>query len=438
MKKHQLNIILFLVPLFLLGVLNILISDKPTISELENRKLKEKPPFTAQKLWTGEYFREYENYFADNFIFREKFVKISGMVKDLWGLPGQDKVTIVINEGANVAAKQNQNNNEGETNNDGANSDKTNPGGKADNNSDNSNNATENDGKGSVTGRVFVLNDKAMEIHTFNAEACAYYADFLNSFAEKLPENRQVYSLIAPTQIEFINEPKYKNLSSPQKDTITYVNKYLNSEVTTVNAYQALKENTDKYLYFRSDHHWTALGAYYAYTALMDTKNEKAIPIEQYQVKEVKPYLGSLYSTTLSKEIKENPDSVHLYQPFIKHEYHVYYENPIKIDLLDMRHAKNTNKYGIFLGGDHPWSKITTTQKNGKKIIVIKDSYANAFVPFLLPHYEEIYVVDPRQFTLNIFDFIEENNIQEVLFLNYVLVTDNNGFTDLLREMSDI
>ena len=418
MKKYQLNIILFLLPLFFLGIINLLATHKPTISELENRKLKERPPLAAETLWNGQFFREYENYFADNFIFREEFVKISGAVPDLWGLPGQDKVTIVLNQGANVAAKQNKENNE-------------------ENDSEKDNSQTEE--KGSVTGKVLVLNDKAMEIHTFNAEASKYYADFINQFQEKLAsEDCQVYSLIAPTQIEFITNAQYKKLSSPQKETIDYVYKHLKPNITTIDAYEALAQNTDKYLYFRSDHHWTALGAYYAYTALMEAKGEKPIPIQQYKVKQVKPYLGSLYSTTLSKAIKENPDTVYLYQPFSEHEYHVYYENPIKIPLLDMRHAKNANKYGIFLGGDHPWGKINTAQKNGKKIIVIKDSYANAFVPFLLPHYEEIYIVDPRQFALNIFDFIEENGIQEVLFLNYVLVTDNNGFTDLLREMSDI
>ena len=434
MKKQHLNIILFLLPLFLLGVLNLLAPNKPVISELENRALKAKPQFTAQKLWSGEYFQEYENYFADNFIFREKFVKISGAVNDLWGIPGQDKVTIVLNQGVNVAAKQNKDNNDEKVDNEGI----ANPDGETKNNEDEKDNSKAEE-KGSVTGRVLVLNDKAMEIHTFNAEASIYYADFINKFQAKLADKDcQVYSLIAPTQIEFITNAQYKKLSSPQKETIAYVYKHLNPNITAIDAYQALKQNTDKYLYFRSDHHWTALGAYYAYTALMEAKGEKPIPIEQYKVEQVKPYLGSLYSTTLSKEIKANPDTVYLYQPLSKYEYNVYYEHPIKIPLLDMRHAENTNKYGIFLGGDHPWGKITTTQKNGKKIIVIKDSYANAFIPFLLPHYEEIYIVDPRQFNLDIFAFIEENRIQEVLFLNYVLVTDNNGFTDLLREMSDI
>jgi hypothetical protein len=278
-----------------------------------------------------------------------------------------------------------------------------------------------------------------MEVHTYDAEAAGYYAQFINGFQEKLKSRRKkVYSLVVPTQIEFITNKSYKGLSSPQKATIDYVYKHLSEKITPVNAYDKLKQNSGKYIYFRSDHHWTALGAYYAYCAFMEAKGEKPVPLERYKKETISPYLGSLYSTTLAEKIKEHPDSIDLYKPFTKHKYEVHYTGgPIETDLLDMGQAKNKNKYGIFLGGDHPWGKIATSVKNGKKILVVKDSYANAFVPFLLPHYQEIYIVDPRQFKLDIFEFIKKNDIDEVLFLNYVLVTDNKGFTDLLLDMCD-
>lgn len=448
-KKLQLNILLFLLPLFLLAVLNLITPHKPAISSLENRMLKTKPVFTVEKLFSGGYFKEYEKYFADNFIFREKFVSISGNIKNMWSLPGNDNVTIVVNKGANVAEThgndpQNKYANTGESTENNS-IVKQNPELSANpNNNQNTNNdaasPSENDEKsGKVFGRILVLNDKAMEIHTFNAEASRYYAHFINKFQEKLANNRiKVYSLLAPTQIEFITQEKYKNMSSSQRKTIAYVNTYFNENIIPVNTYAPLQDNADKYLYFRSDHHWTALGAYYAYTAFIKSSGEKPVPLERYQTAKVAPYLGSLYSATLNNKIKENPDIVYLYKPFLKYEYTVYYEVPVKMDILNMRFAQQQNKYGIFLGGDSPWAKITTEIKNGKKIAVIKDSYANAFIPFLLPHYEEIYIIDPREFNLDIFNFIKERNIQEVLFLNYVLITDNTGFTDLLIKMSHL
>lgn len=442
MKKNRwtsyFNILLFLVPLFFLGTLNFSMPNKPTVSQLESRTLKTKPTFALNKLFSGELTREYEEYFADTFIFRENFVKISGKIKELWALPGSDNVTLVINKGANVAEVQKDKDNSPSTSNNSDDNEYLKQGNEENENPNTTNiNNEDEQAKGEVLGRVLVLNDKAMEIHTFNAAACEYYASFLNSFQEKLNDNNiSVYSLLAPTQIEFVTNKRYRNLSSPQKKTIEYVNKNFNAKIIPINAYDALKPNTDKYLYFRSDHHWTALGAYYAYTAFMKTKGIEPIPLERYEVEQVSPYLGSLYSTTLGSKIRENPDTVFLYKPFIAHEYTVYYEGPLQTALLDMSHAKNKNKYGIFLSGDRPWGRITTEIKNDRKIVIIKDSYANAFVPFLLPHYEEIYIVDPRQFKLNIFQFIKDKGIQEVLFLNYILVTDHNGFTDLLKQMS--
>jgi len=438
MKKmrfsFQLNIALFLLPLFVIGTLNFFVPNRPTISELENRVLKTRPVFAWEKLFRGELTREYEEYFADNFIFREKFVQLSGKFKELWALPGSDKVALVINKGANVAQTQNnqptnpQNQNSGNQNNQNAN-EQASP------------KATVN-----TTNNVLVINDKAMEIHTFNAEASQNYAAFLNEFQERLASqgnggnshnNVTVYSLLAPTQIEFISQKEYQSLSSPQKKTINYINGLLNEQVIPVDAYTALQQHTGEYLYFRSDHHWTALGAYYAYTAFMRTQGIEPVPLEQYTVEEIKPFLGSLYSTTLSAEIRDNPDTLYLYKPFTGHQYAVYYQKePVETPLLDLRHAENKNKYGIFLSGDVPWGVITTEVKNGRKLAVIKDSYANAFIPFLLPHYEEIYVIDPRQFQQEIFQFIQDKGIQQVLFLNYILVTNDHGFTDLLRQMS--
>lgn len=428
MKKtrfyFQLNIVLFFLPLFVIGILNFCVPNKPTISELENRVLKTRPVFAWEKLFSGEFTREYEEYFADNFIFREKFVQFSGSFKELWALPGSDKVALIVNKGANVAQTQNNQ----ATNN--QNPDEQAPP-----------KTTVN-----TTNNVLVINDKAMEIHTFNAEASKDYAAFLNEFQERLAtktsdsdnqNNVTVYSLLAPTQIEFIAQKEYQSLSSPQKKTIDYINERLNNGVIPVDAYTALQQHSGEYLYFRSDHHWTALGAYYAYTAFMRTQGIEPIPIEQYTVEEIKPFLGSLYSTTLSAEIQDNPDSLYLYKPFTAHKYAVVYQKePVETPLLDLRHAENKNKYGIFLSGDVPWGVITTEVKNGRKLAVIKDSYANAFIPFLLPHYEEIYVIDPRQFQQEIFHFIQDKGIQQVLFLNYILVTNDHGFTELLRQMS--
>jgi hypothetical protein len=121
----------------------------------------------------------------------------------------------------------------------------------------------------------------------------------------------------------------------------------------------------------------------------------------------------------------------------VKNEYNVYYESPIKMKVIDMSHADKKIKYRVFISGDRPLGIIKTEVENGKKLLVIKDSYGNAMVPFLLPHYQEIFVIDPRQYNKNVFTLIKENGIQEVLFLNYVPILSEYGFSDLIVKMME-
>jgi hypothetical protein len=96
--------------------------------------------------------------------------------------------------------------------------------------------------------------------------------------------------------------------------------------------------------------------------------------------------------------------------------------------VITKSYADLDQKYGIFLGGDFALGVIKTNAKTDKKIMVIKDSYGNAFIPFLTPHYSEIYVVDPRHYKESIVDLVNENEIGEVMFLNYILTTNFDSF----------
>jgi len=242
---------------------------------------------------------------------------------------------------------------------------------------------------------------------------------------------------LAPTSIEFIASPKYKTLADSEMDAIDYVYEKLGEGITSVDAYTPLSEHRDEYVYFRTDHHWTALGAYYAYTGFEQASGLEHISLSDYQSEKIEPYLGAAYRSTNSIALKNHPDSFIFYQPYLSSEYYVYYEGSVKLNVLDMAHAANNNKYGIFLSGDRPLGKIITPIKNGKKILIVKDSFANALVPFLIPHYEEIYILDPRQYQKNIYKLIDENGIQEVMFLNNAMILGGNGFMDLVNKVMD-
>lgn len=441
MKKYYINTFLFIGLLFFLSILNLVKPNDISISEIENRVLKEMPKFNFNKLISGNFTMEFDEYFADRFLFRENFVKLNRQIKELQNVFNNEEAIIIVNKGLNFSNEIKNVENENTENvieNKGDEKETVNLDKKLENNNiqNNKSNDLEEDNS-KLTGRILLLNDKAMETHIFNEEAAKYYAESINIIARKLDKKIKVYSIVAPIQIEFLKNKKYRELSSPQKYTIDYVKDYLDSRVTSVDVYSIISENIDKYLYFRTDHHWTALGAYYAYTSFMNTKGEEVIPIEKYEVDIIKPFLGTTYSATLSKRLEENPDYVKIYIPFINHDFYVYYNEPVKKEVIDMSHINKKNKYGVFLGGDYPLGKITTEINNGKSILVIKDSYANSFIPFLIPHYQNIYIVDPRFFKQNIIELIEEKEIQEVLFLNYIHVTGGKEFSGKIRKMLD-
>jgi len=396
------NLIIFVLTLFLLGTMNALAGNNPEVSQLENRSLKTKPEFCWEDFMSGDYFRAFEEYFADNFIFREQFVLLSRTIMELSGIPGQEKAVLVTHQGANVFQS------EGE------------------------------EAKKVQNSRIQIIGDRGMELHKFNEEASRLYAEVLNAFAAKVAGEARVYSMIVPTQIEFIPQERFRRLSSPQQETIDFISALYSPAVKTVMVGQAIKDHSSEYVYFRTDHHWTARGAYWAYAEFMKNRGEEPEPLESYQTARIDSFLGSLYSTTLNDKLKANPDELIYYQPFTDHQYEViFHTEPVPLNLLEPPPPEQKNKYGIFLGGDMPLGKITTDVKNQKRILVIKDSYGNAFVPFLLPHYEEIYVIDPRLYNKDVYDLITENKIGEVLFLNYVLCMDNPGFAQLLAKMLD-
>lgn len=490
MKKYHLNVIFFLIILGVFASLNLLQSDRPTVSQLENRALKTEPVFSLETLLAGSYFKDLEEYYADTFVFRETWVRLAN---DLEGLRGftDDTGAVFLTYNNNVADTMvgpEEGGSVGEAFDYDATAAETPQSATVEPSAQPSSPTYESTGPDAPVsaspdkspdpqaqpqptpaesqpepsptpsqessketpsttpkpedlepkkvGGLLIANGRAMETHYFQDSFCKVYAETLNAFQEKLPEGVKVYSLVAPTSIEFYNVEKFKDITAPQNRTIATINGYFNEAITPVDAYTPISEHKDDYLYFRTDHHWTATGAYYAYTGLMKALGEEPVPLSQYETEEVEGYLGSLYQSTLSKVLQSNPDTIVIYKPFTPHEYHIYYDGPIKMNLIDKNRLKDQNKYRVFMSGDRPWSVIKTDVANGKKIVIIKDSFGNAMIPFLLPHFSEIYTVDPRQYKNNILELIEEKGIDHVLFLNYVNATGQTNFLDLITQMT--
>ncbi len=478
MKKLRIDAIVFIVIITGLGIANFFNFSKPEISVLENRALKSRPEFSLKELLQGDYLKSFEDYYSDTFIFRDNLVKANRDLQHAMEFLGSD-VTLVTayediqkpegaydnsenndiagaldgNQAGNGSNDGNGNNtaygkeNSGTSRPGGVGAEETGNGGRnemtGETDKDNVDGSTEQAasegtgltaepekdfGDGQDVGYWLVVDGKAVQLFKFNKESFEYYSQVINKYSQKMGDEVKIYSMIPPTASEFVQLKRYKGITDSQNDALGFLKSKLDNSITSVNAYDALNKHKDEYIYFRTDHHWTALGAYYAYAAFMETRQEQPVPLEQYEKLDLGDYLGSSYTKTLNKSLEKNPDSFVAYKPFTDYKYLMYYGKDEKeADVIDMRYADQiSNKYLTFISsGGGTWSVIKTGVHNGKRIMVIKDSFGNALVPFLLPHYEEIYVVDARFYSIkatgkNIVEFAHDKGIDELLFVIYM------------------
>lgn len=287
-------------------------------------------------------------------------------------------------------------------------------------------------------GELISIGDSAVEVFGGNEENARLYAQTISEYAELLSD-KNVYNIIIPSHIEFILPEKYSDLSSSQKDNIEIIKNTESKKVKFVDAYSELKKHKDEYIYFKSDHHWTALGAYYAYCAYAKKAGFEPIKLEDYSAKRKENFLGTFYGSTQDPELAANPDYVEYYSVGENCIAYLYEDtllnNPLETTVY-AEYAEESYSYGVFLHGDNPLMKIVNEENtSGKKIVVVKESYGNAFVPFLIPHYSEVYVVDLRYFGNNLVNFINNNNISDVVFINNTFAANTTMHIDKLREM---
>jgi hypothetical protein len=260
---------------------------------------------------------------------------------------------------------------------------------------------------------------------TEDRELAARYAEVLNAYAQALPENARMFSLVSPVKVEFMGE-RYASVNSSQIGTINYIESLLNDVIIPVNAHKYLSEHSNEYIFFRTDHHWTALGAYYAYLAFAEAAGLEPVTIDNYIENAIEGFIGSLAVGTRNRTILSHPDTVYFYNLNNGTEF--------SINMHTIPSDLSTLSYRIFLGGDRDFYSFNSSDKNGKTLVVVKDSFANAMIPWLAPHYETIAVIDPRQFTGSVSQIMEGFDDIDLLFINYIPATT---MADLIEQTYD-
>lgn len=257
--------------------------------------------------------------------------------------------------------------------------------------------------------------------------------DAMNQFAEQ-NKNLTMNAMIVPNAAYVMQD--YLPEGAPVRDQgndMEYIQKQLNEGIGCIDVTKTLQEHLDEGIYYKTDHHWTTKGAAYAFDAAATQ-----LGIEE-TVKDYKIYTVTMdFSGTLASKsgYHKAEDSIEVYEPENTEIQYLVSDSDNeekRPTVYDRSALEGKDKYQVFFGGNHARVDITTANKTKKKLLVFKDSYANCFVPFLLPYYNEIVMIDPRYYYDNVQTLITNKGITDVLFLyNMDTFLNDNSLADVL------
>ncbi len=279
---------------------------------------------------------------------------------------------------------------------------------------------------GEQIGSLYLNGDSAYELYYFSEKAVRAHASLLNTVQAMFPKAK-LSAMIVPNSFGVILDPKVqeKLASSGMDQAIAYSYSLMDKRVNTVNVFDALSAHKKEYIYFRTDHHWTQLGAYYGYQEYCKSMGYSTKPLSDYQKMDFSEFYGTFYFFMNRPEsLKGHPDQVTAYQGSMNTMQYTDSKGNLQEGKLinDASQMLPGNKYNCFMLGDHGYVEIHNEGAPRKKsILVLKDSYGNAFVPLLAQDYRDVYVVDYRHYQGNASSLIQEKGIEEILFLNNIM-----------------
>jgi hypothetical protein len=244
----------------------------------------------------------------------------------------------------------------------------------------------------------------------------------INSLAERFT-NPEYYVLVAPTSAGIYTDELPSNAPqvNQKEEVIDYIYNGLSEDITSIDVYNTLLASKSEYIYYRNDHHWTSLGAYYAYNTAIQKLGFTPISYDKFNIEHTTDdFKGTFYSKSLYNGIKA--DTIDVYTMDKSNGIQSMTVNDGSTEtvfdtLYDRSYLETKDKYAMFLSENNPIVTIKTNVDNEKKLLVIKDSYANCFVPFLAEHYSEIVILDLRYIGVTSENVVNINDFNQVLFL---------------------
>ena len=453
-----------------------LILERPTVSDTENRDLETLPGFSLQSYLSGSFAAQLDKYFTDTVPFRDKLTEYAAVLENAKGIPSPQfyGVKIVNPESAEMIdalepdtltepdVREEQIGTAdltdgtslvpAETVSPTVTAPPTTSAPSVSPGTETSQSAESSDddefvgdisdflNNGILVDGVDMYGEKAgIMLFGGNDKQGQRYAELISSYKRELGDGVNVYNMVVPTSVEFYLPKKYAKYSNSEKREIEFIYSKLTDGVIPVDAYSAIEAHKDEYIYFRTDHHWTDLGAYYAYTAFCNAIGQTPPALSDYTVKtKDEPFVGSLFGYTNNIILKNNPDTFTYYMTKSDFKGETYNYRTITLSEANPiyhQYATGSNMYGMFLGGDGYHVKITTSAGTGRKIVVFKESYGNAFAPYLIDSFDEIYVIDIRYFGKNALQYIKDVGATDVLFINNVFAANTSKLIDGIERL---
>ena len=417
-KTDAVKIVLFTGAMVAFFVIGLAFFARPERSENEKRDLTNFPKFTISSFLSGEWTSQVSLWYSDTYPLREGMIAANSSMQSLYGVRDEQ---VIMGENADDI-----------------------PDAPKDPDSEVVFNPTDDGGGEKIQG-LYVNGDTAYQLYAFNQQNSDSYIALINSFASQVDGKATVYDMIVPLHYEIAlsKDTASKFGASDCEQAIDYMYQSLSDSVIAVDTLPQLIAHNDEYLYFRADHHWTARGAYYAFVAFCEAKGVTPTPLESYERLQFDGFLGTLYAEAgQPSAMKNNPDYVEAFLPkgtnviAVTEKSGKVTEYSVVNRYTDAWYTAAGSKYNCFIAGDNPISEIHNESiANGSSIVVVKESYGNAFVPFLVDSYEYVYVIDYRYWSGNLADFVIDNGIDDVLFLN---VVSNTSTAARLNELADI
>lgn len=370
---HRLGLLFFLLPVIVL-VSSIILPDTG-FSEKENRVLASRPALKLDQIISGGYEKQFETYENDQFPLRDMWITLKATTDRLMGKVEENGVYL---------------------------------------------------GKNGYLMEAFNAPSQTQYDATVNA---------MTSFAQKHSDLKQ-YALIAPNSVNILksNLPAF----APADDQNPWIDKLKDSltsaGVTFIDIRDTFTDHKAEDLYYHTDHHWTTLGAYYAYL-----QAAAAMGIDTSSDSYDKAPVSQTFKGTLSAKSgfrSGETDEIDVFLPngdnALSSVVNYVDEQKKSASFYDTSKLNTRDKYALFFGGNHAQIKISTPTESNNTLLVLKDSYANSFIPFLAQHYRKIIMIDPRYYYGDLEQLLQVENVQEVLYL----YNANTFFADTSLELA--